>query len=433
MVLILVPERSERLEYIFDFIFKQILKIEFALTVSYEDWNAHKGSKFSYGPQAIEGLHFTSSDLLFEQGVHFQKIQFTPHKNHKVFFQVKNGALPFDPFAAAFFLVSRYEEYLPHIKDRHNRYKAEVSTAYKGEFLEKPVVNLWAIEIKEVLIAHFPEMNFPKASFDIIPSIDIDHAYAYKNIGAWKTTSEILGKMLTLDFGRLKKRLKVITGLEQDPYDTYGKLKLINNNYNLTPCYYIVVSNKSRFDQTIPTDSKCFQDLIKDIATDFEIGLQASYHSSQRDGEVKAEKIQLENLYGTIITKNRFHYLKYSLPHSYRELIHAGIKEDHSMGYATQIGFRASTCTPFFFYDLEQESTTKLMVYPITMTDNTFRKYMHARPSEVITFMRPILKDVRDLGGHFEFVFHNASLGNQREWKNWGDTYENMVRLSVSK
>ncbi len=433
MIVILVPELSVRLEYIFDFIFKEILKTEIRFTLSQDEWNAHNGPKISYGFKHSQGIHFGAHGLLFEKGIHFQKTTFTPSKKHKVFFQVKEGVMEFDPFAAAFFLVTRYEEYLPHIKDRHKRYKAEESVAYKGEFLEKPIVNIWAIEIKELLLSHFPDLHFGKTSLDIVPSIDVDQAYAYKNMGTWKTTSQILGKMLTLDFHRLKKRLQVITGLAPDPYDSYSKLKSINRNYNLSPCYYIVVSNKSHYDQSIPTNGKCFQDLIQNIATDYEVGLQASYHSTQKSGIIKEEKNQLEKLYGNGVVKNRFHYLKYSLPNSYRELLEAGIKEDHSMGYATQIGFRASTCTPFYFYDLEQETITTLKVYPITMTDNAFRKYMHARPSEVITFMRPILKDVREVGGHFEFVFHNATLGNQREWKNWGDTYENMIRLSVSK
>ena len=30
------------------------------------------------------------------------------------------------------------------------------------------------------------------------------------------------------------------------------------------------------------------------------------------------------------------------------------------MGYAAHLGFRASICTPFYFYDLEIESATKL-------------------------------------------------------------------------
>ena len=41
------------------------------------------------------------------------------------FEQTENSALPFDVFAAGFYLLSRYEEYLPHIKDRFHRFPAK--------------------------------------------------------------------------------------------------------------------------------------------------------------------------------------------------------------------------------------------------------------------------------------------------------------------
>ena len=69
-----------------------------------------------------------------------------------MFFSVNNSVFPFDPFAASFFMISRYEEYLPHIKDIHGRFEAKESLAFKNNFLEKPIVDIWINLIKKELV-----------------------------------------------------------------------------------------------------------------------------------------------------------------------------------------------------------------------------------------------------------------------------------------
>jgi hypothetical protein len=55
----------------------------------------------------------------------------------------------FDLFAAAFYLVTRYEEYLPFIADRHNRFEASQSVLFKHGLLERPLINEWAEDLKQ--------------------------------------------------------------------------------------------------------------------------------------------------------------------------------------------------------------------------------------------------------------------------------------------
>ncbi len=53
---------------------------------------------------------------------------------HKAFFET-SGDFPFDIFAASFYLLSRYEEYLPHEKDMYGRYAHTNSLAFREHFL----------------------------------------------------------------------------------------------------------------------------------------------------------------------------------------------------------------------------------------------------------------------------------------------------------
>ena len=55
------------------------------------------------------------------------------------------------------------------------------------------------------------------------------------------------------------------------------------------------------------------------------------------------------------------HFSKISIPQSYRQLIELEIKRTYTMGYINHVGFRAGTCTPFLFYDLDFEIQTPLI------------------------------------------------------------------------
>ncbi len=83
--------------------------------------------------------------LLFRIGIQEQSFHVEEFKELPTFYQTNdNSDLPFDPFAASFYLVSRYEEYLPYQPDQFGRFPAKASVAYQNGFLKKPVVNHYA-------------------------------------------------------------------------------------------------------------------------------------------------------------------------------------------------------------------------------------------------------------------------------------------------
>src|SRR4051812_32576123 len=125
MILILVPASTPRIDYIFGLIFTTILKVDYRLTTDLSEYENFSGPKFAYGiPEIKSGLFYGAAGLLMEQSLNRQQLTKVVDGEVSGFFAVKSGRLSFDPFASAFYLVSRYEEYLPHVKDRHGRYMA---------------------------------------------------------------------------------------------------------------------------------------------------------------------------------------------------------------------------------------------------------------------------------------------------------------------
>src|ERR1700739_4880450 len=113
--------------------------------------------------------------------------------------------------------------------------------------------------------------------------------------------------------------------------------------------------------------------LVKAHADKYAVGIHPSWKSGDNDDLLKEEIIILQNLADKKIATSRQHYIRFMLPEGYRRLIDAGITADHSMGYGSINGFRASVASSFYWYDLQKEVQTPLLIYPFCyMEANSF-------------------------------------------------------------
>lgn len=434
-ILIFVHEVNNRVAYAFDLIFKQLLGVRYRLTSDKEAYFAYLGPKFAYRKTPIDkGLFFYSADLLFETKIYYQNLQVVNYEGVRVFYLNDNyGCLPFDPFAASFYLVSRYEEYITKQRDGHNRFDPNFSLAKRNNFLQIPVVNYYAEIVRDKVLASFPNMVFPEKKYTFLPTIDIDNAFAYKHKGAYRVLPTILSSLVKLKFKDLKKKMSIFFGDEQDPYDTFDRQIAIHDKYHLKPIYFFLLGDLSKFDRNLPFTNIHLRAIIQKIADKYQVGMHPSYSSNHRQGQLEKEKQRLEGILGKPIDKSRQHFLKLKLPETYQKLIAQGIKEDYSMGYSREIGFRAGICSPFYFYDLSKEETTPLLVRPFCMMDSTFKFYLKTRSSEIIYTAKPLIDHVKQVKGELITVFHNESLGSHKIWRNWGDVYETLIRAALPK
>ena len=433
MLLVYTHKITHRNKYIFNLLFKDILGIDFKLSTDSEEFKLNKGAKLSYTNSPIgDELFFVSRNLLFETGITEQNISVFEFKNNKVFFATgKASVFPFDIFAASFYLVSRYEEYLPHIRDEHDRFDAKDSLAFMNGFLQKPLINIWAGWIKETLIKKFPELIFPKKKYEFISTIDIDNAYAYREKGFARTIGGYLKSLSTFNFPELVRRTHVLLGKEKDPYDTYDFQLEILKRYKLKSIYFFLLGDYGINDKNLPIESKEFQSLIKMLGDYADIGIHPSYGSNKNREQLKKEVSRLSKVLHRDITKSRQHFLKLTLPETYRNLIDLDITDDYTMGFASQVGFRASICSTFNFYDLDNEVETKLRIHPFVIMEGTLKYYMNVRPEDAMQKIKPLIDEVRAVDGVFISLWHNDTINNQNIWKGWQTVYEEMVKYAT--
>ena len=109
MLLVYSHTITPRVRYIFKHLLTRILQIPIDFTSRVEDFVAHNGPKFSYTKVALGKEFFVKShDLLFQQGVRDVEIHVQRWDRVPCFFlQGAKSDIPFDIFAASFYLISR--------------------------------------------------------------------------------------------------------------------------------------------------------------------------------------------------------------------------------------------------------------------------------------------------------------------------------------
>lgn len=434
MIQIYTHKISARLEYILGFLFRDILGTDYKTVTDKNEFVASNLPKINYSDEKIEGaVQIVPIDLLFESSILQKKIEICEWENHKVFFQTSmNSDIPFDLFAASFYLVSRYEEYLPFSADQHGRFEANQSLAGKNGFLYDPVVDQWICKLSGLLKSRFPGIETCTREFKYISTIDIDNAYAYLYKGTVRTIGAAMRDLLKLDFNENIKRFQAITG-EKDPFDTYGYLDALHKQYGIQPLWFFLVGNYNTYDKNLPLDNEAFQELIKEISDVAEIGIHPSYESNKDFDQLKKEFDYLSGISSKPIIRSRQHFLRLLFTETYQNLLKLGIKEDYTLGYATDVGFRAGTCTPFNFYDLYNEKETGLKIYPFQVMDVTLNQYLKLNVDEAVEKIESIIQKVKEVNGTFVSLWHNESLSDHGYWKGWEPVYKRMLEIIFEK
>ncbi len=388
------------------------------------------GPKFSYGVVVDEeSLFFASNGLLFESKIEAREMRHFSYEGALVFFPVyiQNTALPFDVFAAAFFLVSRFEEYLPHIRDNHNRFLASGSDAFQNGYLHKPMVNTWSIKIRDILHSRFQDLSFKMPKFSFQPTIDVDAAYAYKNKGFTRAVGGIYKAFVKKDYAEIRERIHVMLGHKHDPFNTFELQLQLQKKYNYRAIYFILLADYGPNDKNIPVNNRYFQNLIRYLADYADVGIHPSYASSNHPPLLVMETERLAKILKQEVERSRQHFLKLEIPQTYRNLINNDINHDYTMGYAERSGFRASICTPFPFFDLDQDMPTNLLIHPFAVMDGTLKDYLKVSPDKASNIISELIAEVKKVGGTFIPLWHNQTFADHGEWEGWLDVYIKMV------
>ena len=196
------------------------------------------------------------------------------------------------------------------------------------------------------------------------------------------------------------------------------------------PLFFILFADYGGDDNNVRISSKRFHTLLRKLDESHGVGLHPSLSSNKHVSRLKSEYTGLSRVLNRDVTMSRQHFLKLSMPRTYRALDHLTIRDDYSMGYASHPGFRAGIAIPFPFFDLSRNEATSLMIHPVTLMDVTMKDHLRLSPEESLETIRKMIQKTRAVNGEFVSLWHNESLGETDRWRGWRNVFEEMVKIA---
>ena len=437
MLLILVPKLTNRLGYTLNVVFRTILHVEFEITTDEETFIRHTDAKLCYGSRKVGDAVFVKSvPLLFQTTIETQEPRCFDFDSSRAFFPTygKDIDLPFDVFAASFYLLSRYEEYLPHHADQHGRFLASESLAFQEGFLRQPIVDRWAQLLAAKISERFPDFQLPEQHLRILHTVDIDAAYCYKHKGLFRTVTGALRDAVARRApDEVRLRWRVLRGKEADPFDTFDYILDTRHRFHHNKLiFFVLLADYGMYDKNITHHNEDFQQLLQHLGDYAKVGIHTSYASFDNPKKIGIETDRLSKILHRHIVRNRCHFLRLQLPQTYRQLQNHGISHDYTMGYADEPGYRAGTGTPFHFYDLESDYETMLLIHPFAVMDTTLHKYQQQSPDEALQTYKDMLLSAQSTSSTFSCIWHNENLSERFGWEGWRSVFEQVMEFGDS-
>ncbi|TDX01658.1 polysaccharide deacetylase family protein [Dinghuibacter silviterrae] len=498
MVQLYSPATTPRLEYVLGVIFRDHLRVPYRLTSDRDDWMEAEGPKINYSSEKLPvGLAISPSGILSERYVPGQAPLADPLRGagplpgggatavggvhpgggaasggHPGGGAAAAGGVhpggsaahlagaatpdapgwPFDLFGAVFYLLSRYEEYLPQaLYDHFGRFDPAGSWAARQGWLERPLVDEWIAALAaELHLGGTPAgaaasgagavnggvgraaTSAGPAGSGFFATYDIDQPWCYQNKGLTKNCLSA-GKALTGGrWTQLREQAEVLSGKRRDPFDNFSWMDRVNEALPETPVYFFPLSAKRTvYDKNPSPGNGAYQELIRAHAGRYPVGVHPSFHASDTPGLLASECAVLNRITGLPVTVSRFHYIRFRLPQGYRLLLEGGIRADYSMGYGERNGFRASYSRPFPWYDLEKETTTALQVVPFCWMEATSFHNSGLSREAALAELQGYKRAVDLVGGRMTVIWHNNSLGEEARWIGWREVYKDFLKPFV--
>lgn len=410
------------IEYIIGFLLGEGNE-SFASFVSY---GADENAKVIIEPSGFfdEGIYMTDKSLPV---LPLKKLEGTEILYGKPQSSVKDEQMHVhaDLIASAFFLLTRYEECVRRdVRDAHGRFTGKESLPFRAGFLQRPIVDEYGVILRRYLRQMGVEIPEPVCGFrHIWLTHDVDTIWSWSNYYyALRTTarrviSNLPDKLLPL---------KAVADYKQfDPAYTFPwlsekdeEVRRAHGAEKCTPLYFLMgCTQRGSHDDGYMHNRKRTLDLIKFLQErDCAIGYHVSYRASVEKTETAREIERIADLTKQKIVLSRNHFLASREPEDFHTLLHAGITDDFTMGYADVAGFRLGTCRPVKWIDPTKREVTTLTLHPMTVMECTLDREIYMgiqQEDDAYDFVCGLLSSVYEYGGEVVFLWHNPSVSEK--------------------
>lgn len=429
--LVYSPHLTPRLTYTFNFLLGHCFSQPVQYTQQPQDLLSASGIRINYSEnhELPCDLHLLPAGLLFDTGVRAPRPAAYQQSETFGFFPVATDRAdwPFDVASAAFYLLSRYEEYQFFPADMHGRFPAAASLMAHHHVLHRPLINEWIQVLRSFFRHRGIALTATEPKHEVIPTYDIDLAWAYRHRPWWRQLGAFTRDSFRWDWDTLQDRLAVLTKGKMDPYDTFSWLAQLHRQLELPAYYFWLMGRYGPYDRNVSPTHPAYQHLFERVCADATCGLHPSYRSNTQPAQLAAEIAHFTRLAGDPPIRSRQHFLLLRFPETYRSLRRAGIRHDYSLGFPEQPGFRAGYGGTFAWYDLMAEQATDLLLTPFSIMDGTLFRYMRLTAKEALPVLRDLLRRCRQNQAQLVTLWHNSSFHEREGWNDMRGLYQTFL------
>lgn len=357
-------------------------------------------------------------------------------------FNVQGAIIHYDILGLTYWMLTRLEEVGREDLDRHQRFPATASHAYKHDYLERPIVDEWLNILGQVIRRVWSgEIVLKKHSFNMRVSHDVDNPSQY----FFKSWSNIFRIML----GHLIKRrdirafcqapyIKIATKNKlknQDLFNTFDWLMDKSEDNNIKSAFYFICGRTDSIkDGDYEVEHHVIRNLMRRIhKRGHEIGLHPSYGSYQSPIIIKQEADRLRAVMRDEYIKQealggRMHYLRWEQPTTLQAWDYAGMAYDTTLGYADRPGFRCGTCHEYPAFDPVSQKTLNLRIRPLIVMECSVidKNYLGLGVTDRAKNKMLELKWVcKKVDGNFTLLWHNSYFKSFK----YKEIYESVLEL----
>lgn len=325
-----------------------------------------------------------------------------------------------DIVAAAFFMLSRWEETVVIERDRHGRFPAHAGVALRHGFLGRPLVDEYALILGAWMAAIAPGSVSRRSRFSVRLSHDIDHVRS-------SPRSLAAGLLKNPSLHNASRGLWQSFIPSKDPllracYD----LAETSEAHGFMSSFYFKASTRGPLDSGYDPNRRSVQRCMRELNTrGHEVGFHPGYRTTKDFGVFLAEKDRLEAALGQKTSGGRQHYLRFDVSSTWRCWEAAGFSYDSTVGYADHEGFRCGTCHPYVPFSIDDDREYRLLEVPLIVMDSTLRGYRGMTPDHAEQVVLELARRCSSVGGVFTLLWHNSSTVGA--WGEWFAAYRRIV------
>ena len=302
--------------------------------------------------------------------------------------------------------LSRWEELVDPSRDAHGRFPVQKSLAFRGDFLDRPIVDEYGLAFEQALSFLFPSWKSVERNARIKISHDVDHVgipFQFRTAFRHAIRDRAPRNALR-DFSSW------LGDAEPSELQSVRDLAHVSRQYGVNSTVYWKAAPPGPQDSGYdPRHRKIRRALnwLRELGV--ESGVHPGYTTFRSPEKLRREISALREVIGPQPLGGRQHYLRWC-PDTWIDWEYCGLAYDSSVGYADHIGFRAGTCFPYRPWLFSLNRQADLLEIPLLVMDRTLFEKMNLNAEMAVEAVSSLLARCKTVGGVFTMLWHNDSF-----------------------